>query len=287
MVEVIFNKTIVQKQNLYDFIKQKMIDAGWENLSSKPDMDFDVMFSTGEDGKKGICFNMKDLDSGKVSFSKGVGQEWQIRMSGKYTPGTSGKAGVFQRPNEVWKRVLICQTFVPASTDLTVYYHVNKNRMMFAVDLPKPYGMVPTFLCIGMPDEVYIDEQDHSGTLMVSNNMLDNSTITNSVAYISDYAYVRKPSGYAINIYGNSFVPFRNAANKRIMSEIIYGSATEGTRGKISDVYVVPPDNVINGDTIIDDYGKRYVVLSTTNASGGWNTSFALNGICYIALRIQ
>ena len=134
--------------------------AGWEDISSNPATDFIVMHSKGESGDANYCFQMK--------VGLGPSYDMQFRLSGTYTPGAPGSAGVFAVPSAQWFNVPMASqtgnyTFPSKGlTDLMqdLFYNINKDccKIVTAPPVSTYYWGALTgsrFFVIGSPDLYY------------------------------------------------------------------------------------------------------------------------------------
>ena len=137
-----------------------MKSAGWTDISSNPATDFIVMNSKGESGDANYCFQMK--------VPIGAPYDIQIRLSGTYTPGAPGSAGVFAVPTAAWFTVGMAGKSANYSipnanlTDMMqdLFYNIDKDCCRFVTAPPLTtsiWGAIQgsRFIVIGSPDLYY------------------------------------------------------------------------------------------------------------------------------------
>ena len=257
---VLFKKEVVAKKNWYARIKEIMIDAGWQNLSSKPSTDFDVMYSIGESGNIPMYIQLKEYNTNPSnSISNASDRHLYVRLPGKYTPGSPGQAGTFQRSNEDWYAILMAFDTFDKEKIFNMYYHCNKNRIIIINEFPAGAGerLYGTIQFIGISDRS-MGENQLSAPVVAATHMYS----TNGVRVSGHPTF---PTGsYVVNVYMD-LPPGRSTWGGTFMSEIGYGGGTafnEGVRGFIDGIYALRSDEPINNiDTLIDKDGNRYKVV--------------------------
>lgn len=284
MSDFIFKKETMLKSAFYTRIKEILIGAGWQNISSRPSTDLDVFYSEGEDGNRGLYFNMKEFAGNvNVTLSNSTQGYLYFRLIKGYTPSqTIGSAGTFERSTgEPWKAIMIGATV--AQTPITVYYHCNRNRLIAFVEPPSSLfnnSNPAIYFSIGVPDRTFgikAPKQD----LILSGSFFGENAANN--VYVTDQADNPRTYSYTMSTFDAfSSLPAEGKSlliNKTLFfGETAYGNTTEGVRGILDGVYVVKEPNSYNtsfwlsqfkhGDEFIDEEGKRYkIFLSTSNAA--------------------
>lgn len=275
MSNFIFTTEKVTKQNWFARIKQIMINAGWQNISSKPSVDYNVMFSTGESGDKSMVFQMKEFDgsSSANGVSNSTSRGVDLRLPKSYIPGVAGAAGTFERPSESWSLWLMAKNVgIEVRTELTIHYHCNKNRLVLFTEYPSVVlDSKASFFFVGVSDRSGKAESNSSGPVIVATNFYsingalatDNLAGTKTTAFVNPFLSNLSPNG-------------ANAAGKLFMTEVAYGHTEDGVRGYIDGVYMLEKANttVISGDKLVDDQGREYRVIEVDTTLTSYNTSF-------------
>lgn len=252
---VIFKKEVVAKKNWYTRIKEIMIEAGWENISSRPSTDFDVLYSKGESGKTDMFIQLKEFDyTSTLSISSSTERTLYFRLPFSYTPGPPGQSGTFKRSTgqESWRPILVAFDLLDKETFFTIYFHCNKNRLILLNDFSR--GLTKgTIQMIGISDRS-LAEVEYSGPIVAATQLYD---IPSGVCASSRPGFIRS-SSYSLKVMMDIPPSFINLG---FMSEIAYGDANEGIRGYIDGVYALHPDTrVISGD-FVEYNGDLYRVI--------------------------
>ncbi|MEK4049965.1 hypothetical protein [Bacillus sp. FSL K6-2839] len=283
MSDTIFNKITVLKKDLYSKLKQIMLESGWQNISSRPSTDYDVMFSNGEDGKKEIYFQMRDIAStiagSSATFSNSNSRFFSMRLSGKYLPGSSGVFGTFAKNNDTWKAVAITyQSEILPNQPIELYYSCNNDRIIFLTDYTPSLGLPSTLNYIGVP-VTFADEHEWSACVFASSSIGSGRRL-----YVTD---IKNDYSVTAPISCLTYLGLggKNQIGETIlMSNIIYGSTSEGLKGTMPEVFSFgSTDRLVNGD-LIKDQDKVYKVFETTPGTSTIYSSFVSK---FIAIRVQ
>lgn len=281
MSKYIFTTGTCLKSEMYDTIKNTMISAGWANVSSNPNTDFDVMTSTGEDGTRKLCIQMRPLHTNGSAGSSVItsdGNMASYRLVGGYTPGNAGSAGTFLRSSESWELLCITPsaTSMPKETTLNYKFNANKNRVIFVIEYPLPFNVAPLVFYIGLPDIVYTSEPDSRGLLVISTSSFKASNyvhITEAVAEMPP-----NPASTTRPIQCTLSPKNPNSDGKIMLSKMYYGNATEGQRGMITGIFALPNSGISTGDIVTIGTRKFYVVVAQ---------SYNTNGFPSLALAVE
>lgn len=288
MSKYIFQSKTCLKSEIYNTIKEIMIAAGWQNITSSYASDSDVMYSTGEDDTQDLALyvNIKPSRTSDEANSIEL-TDYNVasyRFPEAYTPGDVGSPGTFTRTisSEPWKYMYIAPTAstISKSVTVTIKYHCNKNRIIFAIIYPDASGIAPMITYIGIPDEIYVNTTGSKDMLFATSS----GGVSNSSVQISDdvMSMPRRAYSSARNTYVQLPPKQVNADGKVIMSEIFYGSTSEGLRGKLTGIYAISPSaTVLNSGNIITIGSDQYLVLVCGSLS--YNSFQTL----YLAIQIS
>jgi hypothetical protein len=262
-----------------------MINSGWQNVTSLYSSDGDVLVSTGESGDKSLCINLRSTNASNANDIATTDYNvMSYRLPESYVAGAVGVAGTFGRTTtaEVWKVLYIAPTATTKAkaTTVTLYYHCNKNRIIFAVIYPDASGIAPIIHFIGLPDEIYVNTTGSRDVIVASSGGMATGV---NLLYISN-AVASMPSDTASTqrtVY-NVLPPKQlNADNRAILEMCKYGNATEGYRGKITGIYLLgSTTSVVNTGNIITQDSKQYYIINV----GALN--FNSFGSAYLAIQI-
>lgn len=257
----------IAKGSVYQRIKDLLISAGWQNISSKPTTDYDVFYSTGENGDKTLYFQMKDTSNTAAT----TGCYIDIRLINKYTPGDAGVAGTFDRPSETWRNVYLF-TNISVNYDAPVIfsYQVNKDRIIFFADPPLPIhqgGCTGNIVYLGSP--FLFEAEPNCRSMSLAQTLYNSTTIAASNYVLStNQPYSDLGATEALLTYKITPSAEYNNSDKRVMSEIMYGNTSEGVRGKFDGFYALHPGitRTGHGDILTDGTSTYKVVNLITPA---------------------
>jgi len=260
-----FTQGTCLKKELYGKIKELMIGAGWENISSDPTNDFDVMYSTGEAGDKKLVVQMRATAiNGLNSIEDTNFATASLRLIGSYTPGTAGKAGTVDRTSETWRALAIAPIATTATVDKetqVIYrYDVNKNRIIFNIEYPLALNLSTTTFYIGIPDDTYCSEPNSRGLLFVTSTSAPGALSVLVTDSAGEVAPVTTATSRSVLCQLSPKNP--NSAGSYTLSEIFYGDSSEGIRGKLSGIYALPTQNVLTGDIIVQGTQQYLIVVN-------------------------
>lgn len=282
--DYVFQSATVAKNSLYQFIIDKMTAAGWTNVSSNPATDFVVMRSTGVNNDKNLIFQMRpgNAASNINPVTTTAYSQFSYRLPDSYIPGASGVAGTFGRSALVWTDMYIIPaatgTQLPMDTVYTIKWYADAGKFIMSIEYPTATGYGPMLIYIGQPDSSYVSESNSNGmivavtanTATATSVMIDN-TSDGAGSVAAPYALATQSLFPAQN---------PNNANRYVFSDVYYGSATEGIRGKLDGIGCMLNTNVLTGDNIIVDTQTWYVLVCKTQG----NTSFPSQALL---VRIQ
>lgn len=284
MADYIFSQTTCLKQDIYPTIKNIMISAGWSNISSNPTVDGDVMYSTGETGDKALTVCMRSSNTTATNDTTTTDLNvMSYRLPESYIAGAVGVSGTFGRAvaSEAWKGLYIANTTtaIARTTTVTIYYHCNKNRIIFAIIYPDASGQTPIMHYIGMPDELYVATTGSRDVIVASSGGMSTGL---SYLYISNAVASMPSDATSTQRVTSVTLPPKqvNADGNVIMEDIKYGNTTEGYRGKLTGLFALGSANpVISTGNIITIGSKQYTVV----VCGGLN----YNSFTSLYLAIQ
>jgi len=248
LADIIFSTGTCKKKEILTTMIELMKAAGWQNVSSNPATDFFVMHSKGESGDKNLYMQFRN---GNVTNANPIDTtDYNVasyRLVGGYTPGSPGTAGVFQKATEAWRVFYVAPTttVINNEVEMTYYYHVNKNRIIFVLETPISLGFSPVTHYFGLPVS-FVSEPNSRGVIAASSTYAvtaNNVLVSNAAGELPEDAV----SSTRI-VYSTLPPKSPNSAGIHTPVEMYYGNGTEGMRGKIDGLYVIPAGGVNNGD---------------------------------------
>jgi len=263
--DYIFTSGTCLKSEVYQLIIDKLVAAGWTNVSSLASSDFVVLTSTGNTGDKALVLNVRDTNA--AAANSVVSTDYNVmsyRLQDTYTAGTSGVAGTFGRSSLTWTALYLAPvaaltTTLAAATPITYHVYADASKIILLLEYPSATGYSPTLIYMGQPDTVYVTESKNRGCLV---GVTNNGTTAASVMICNtsdDQASVTAPYAIATSALLPSKNP--NGAGKYPISEIYYGSTTESIRGKLDGVLCAYNSNLLTGDTVTIGTYTYYVAI--------------------------
>lgn len=301
----IFKNAKVRKSGIYQFMLDKMLAAGWQNISSNA-ADGDVMYSKGnlDDQELFIQFfpyNILNKASNAVDISEArykdkndhvqtsnTNNHISVRLCKRYQPGTNSAAGEIERPDQELIVISVTNSTANVNTDtrFDVHYYVDKNKLILSIKAPEHYaGKQSQFLYVGQPDTLYMTGKDARNVLCASSsqygvNYKDYGTrniIAPGALRLSDY-----PSQMMGN-YGNQYpaalktitpTATPNTEDIFLLLEPYVDINECGICSKLDGVYLLASDaDVQHGDIIKVGDSEYYVIWAKNNLSS-WVSSF-------------
>lgn len=267
--DYIFQSGTCLKNQIYQLILDKLTAAGWTDISSSPTADFVVMQSPGNTEDKNLLLNIRPTNASAANSV--VNTDYCVmsyRLQDTYTPGTSGTAGVFGRPSLAWTNLYL----VPVSSltgvlgqDSVITYKVyaDASKIILTLEYPSVTGLGPTVIYMGEPDSVFVSDSANRGCLVACSN--NGTTAASAMICNTSDTVASVTAPYAITLYALLPAGDPNVANKRMISSIYYGSATESFRGKLDGIRCAYfNNNYLTGDTVTIDAETYYVLVAAT-----------------------
>jgi hypothetical protein len=253
--DYIFTPGTCLKKDFYGVLTAALLGAGWVNTSSLASSDYEVYTSTGNTGDKALILNLRPGSAGTPANSVVTTAycQFSFRFPSTYVPGAAGVAGTFTNP-DVWRDIFIAPvaTVGQLAMDTTYNYklYVDKSKIMFSIEFPPATGYSPMFVHLGMPDSTWCTETGNRGVFVAVSTQFTAGTAGNAVITDTPTGMGSSTTRYGIPIFTTLAPKNPNSDNKYALSDLYYGSATEGTRGKIDGVLAMPDGSTITGDTI-------------------------------------
>jgi len=264
----IFTSGMCAKNEIYDLIINSLIAAGWTDISSKASTDYVVLSSTGNTGDKALLLNLRDVNvAGSNSVKTTNYNTMSYRLQDTYVPGASGVAGTFGRASLAWSLLDIVPTTSTSGTlamDTVINYHVyaDASKIILALEYPTATGYSPLVFYLGEPDTMYTPETGNKGCLFATTANVP--TANGVIICNSPDSVGTVTSPYALTSYGMIAPSEPNVSGKRFPSPILYGSATEGYRGKLDGLLVTVGSNILTGDTVTIGSQTYYALVCQT-----------------------
>lgn len=251
MTDYLFNKTTTTKGEFLATVVRLLTDAGWTNVSSLPRTDFYVLNSKGVNNDKNLFIQLRDYGTPGTVYNVTTSNYpvFSYRLIDNYTPGVTGVGGTTTRASLVYSDAYIGQlsynsTAITKSDTLELYYYVDANGISMIICPPASCEIGSVFFLI----------RDNIGAIAKSSGSRGLAVATYAQSYImiddTPDNMSRNNTPYIQSVYSVKSPKNPNADGIYVMSEIIYGSSSEGYRSRLDGVYALPAQNIIAGDTI-------------------------------------
>lgn len=284
MTEVVFKSIQLQKKDFYDWLKTEMTNVGWQNISSRPATDNDVLHSTGESGQDNLLIRMKEYyNTQTTSLISTNGVYFSAMPLSSYTPGNTGVAGVMY-PLSGYVVCRFCAGSLPAQTFMTVYYNINKDRVIIIIEWALYTGEDSTFLLMGKPTNTIAKTTDITKVVVATANSYGSQVLFSTLADYYEY-----PSGATGGFQLMDVPRSRTLAGGWIMSDIILTNPIDGIHSLVDGIYSIKGDITITypsamcGIELVDEELKKYrVAVMLGRINGITNFPHAL-----VAFRVE
>lgn len=289
MNDFIFTPVKLKKSGFYSWLKTMLNDNGWRNISSKPSTDNDIFYSNGETGNDEILFRIKEYYNADVNntITNSAYVNLSVLPLRSYTPGVNGASGSINPStgNSGFYNDRIAQNnVISKESDMTVYYHCNKDRIVYIVEWPDYLGMDATFHLYGKPYNILSKKPMTTQTVTLSG--LAYSSISPA---ISDIADLNSTSYFSGDL--NYFSPprFINSNNMMFMSDISITHKDNGFHALVDGIFAINSDpsvtsnSALKGDELIDSEGRVYRITPIARSAG---SNYPATSFPLIAFRI-
>lgn len=272
--DYIFQSGTCLKNQIYQLIIDKLIAAGWEDISSNPATDFVVLKSTGNTEDKDLILNIRPTNASNAnSIATTDYCAMSYRLQDTYTPGESGVAGTFGRASLAWTNLYIAPvasltTALGGDTSIDYHVYADASKLILTLEYPNPTGFGPVVIYMGLPDTLLASDSANRGALVAMSTQGVAATQLQICNTSDGVASVTAP--YNLTTYTLLPPGDPNAANKRMVSSIYYGTAAEGYRGKLDGLKCIYYTAVNTGDTVT--IGAEVYRVLVSHSQG--NTSF-------------
>lgn len=264
-----FKQQRMKKSDVFSFIKEKAIEAGWLELASNPKAEGYVFYSKGESDDKEIWVQLRENYEGTASyFSSTEERVFDVRTMFSYIPdavaGKNGVANPVMSSTQQHRVIVSEESTVPIDSLFDVYYHFNKNRLVFA--LKNVRTLDSCFVMAGRPTNSLSAESKEIGNLSIVSN-----SFRWSPAVAMGELHSSRTNGYSLSPIINN-IPRSFMKRSTYMTEVAVGSPTEGFKCYLEGIYALNVDTQLSsavgfeGDMIIDEFGNEYTLLNCASS---------------------
>lgn len=263
-----YKKVRTTKRNVFSLIKQLALETGWIELASNPKKEGMIFYSKGtdENNEKEIWVQLREnYNASEEYFSTTSQQLFNVRTMLHYEPNiTSGINGTHtpSMSNSTMQRVQIgsASNYYMPDDVIDFYYHFTLDRMIFIMTFPRTLESV--FVMAGRLSPHYALETKDIGNMSVCSN-------TNGwgCAVAMGEPNSSRNNGYELSTWTVP-LPRSFMTRKTYMSEIGFGSPTEGFKGYLEGIYSLTMENakqprlLFDGDKIYDENGNEFTLIN-------------------------
>nr|WP_092074932.1 hypothetical protein [Dendrosporobacter quercicolus]NSL49557.1 hypothetical protein [Dendrosporobacter quercicolus DSM 1736]SDN22638.1 hypothetical protein SAMN04488502_11512 [Dendrosporobacter quercicolus] len=266
----IFQSGTCLKSEIYQLIIDRLVAAGWTDVSGNPATDFVVLKSTGNTEDKELILNIRPTNASNANSVVTTDYcAMSYRLQDTYTPGEAGVAGTFGRSSLAWTALYVAPvasltTALGADTEVNYHVYADASKIILVLEYPAPTGLGPQVIYMGLPDSLLVSDSANRG-MLVGASAYGIATSSVQICNTSDgVASVTAP--YNLTTYSLLPPGDPNARNKRMISSVYYGSAAESYRGKLDGIKCMLYTSVNTGDTVTIG-AETYRVLVTHSIS--------------------
>jgi hypothetical protein len=317
-VPPVLTESFMTKGQIYDFLIQKLINAGWQDVASNPASEGNIMFSPGEAGDTEIFIQFLPYRMDYTPESADVRYTDKIHISARlgagYVPGAPGVSGTWDFVSYAFSYVYIYKNPLEASApNCIVYSYADKDYAVFIIRPPTVAtldSLVGNFIVTGLPKDglgsrsgardtflltlPFVNYNPGSGTYIVGvpansalfvNNPVEMPTaVTSQLHPVCAYGcFPLVPIRYTD--WKNRIIPTVAVMGDRITG----GEAPTGARALVTGVYPIDSsasNYAVEGDFILDPFtGYKYKIFKFT--SFGAYSQFGFTGTFFIAARVE
>jgi hypothetical protein len=275
----ILQSAVMNKGEVYNFLIDQMIAAGWEDLASNPTVEGNVMHSTGTDGNKDIYVNIRPTSVTAPATAITTATDWRTstsvgvgaRLMPDYTPGTQGVNGTTSKAVNFIVGAMFRTVMDIAVAAVPVYYYVNKELVIFYIRVPDTLSLTTYaggLITFGLPQDDIGDRNPQRDAFLI----LTTGTAASGSQTANTINVINTPPGAAdtaaiLNetLYINQPPLSIDFKNRYLPVLVLYGDAVYGYRGILPGIFVLNPNiinSIVEGDILNDlETGYKYRVM--------------------------
>ena len=323
MSDPILTTEKVKLYDIYSKIISLLTEAGWEDVSSNPAIDGNIMHSKGESGDMDLFLGFSKDAGGTDTNPFGSSTTADciyIKLIYDYRPGASGKSGTYDsRRNETWKKLIKPfnnRGIVSLDDEIYMHYNVNKNRILCYFEPLEKYKLDKTttnnpthlqlyninslyFFTFGYQDGSIIKGTKSSSVIFAHTNSYDKVYSRDKCALACSYATTVSSDAIYVKSYSFNATKEGTLDKKVPMLPIWLGTAEEGLLCSVDGIKVISYDadfaqadrgleRFISDDDIVTLSNKSYKACAVYIMAGLPTTSTTINNYYQLGiLRIN
>lgn len=259
--DFVFTPKKIKKGDLYGFIKSTLEQNGWINLSASRPVDEDVYQSKGESGTENIIVQMKPYYSNEKTTTIINSNKYTMsfRPLSSYSPSPNlNTVGAIVPNSDYQVYTALSSSGCLPDTEITFYFHCNKDRLIGVIEMPLIAGGTSSFFCIGKPHTYADIDEKSTSTTIVS---MGYATVRGAICGIKNY---NTNISYELTWMNHSIPKSKMINGDAHATELVMTSAIEGIRCKLENIILFNTDitsvenGEMNNDTFVDDKGHIY-----------------------------
>lgn len=293
ITDYIFQEETVLKQNFGQWLVDKMVAAGWQQISSNPPtgpsdsstskfyMMKTIRPSDGLEAYVGL--NDGALRTSTSSIHNNIG----INLMPDYTPGAPGTNGTSSRPisGNGWittspatsssfsNMFKIASTIsLPLDTPLSVRFSITKTNVTIIIRTPSFYNSAGNLLFFGLPD-TFLDEKVSSACMvfctLTNGSPNDQPLLCDTPLGVASSINMYEVNGEVLNVFKSP-----DQSGRFPLVPIYVGDSNTGIRCMTPSIYAMGTGGVLDRD-IIQVGGMNFEVVVTSGSLVGVGNTFA------------
>lgn len=290
--DYIFQEETVLKQNFGSWLVDKMVAAGWQQISSNPPTGpsdtstskFYMMKTTRpSDGLEAfIGINDGALRANNSSLSHTI----NLESFTDYTPGAPGSNGTSSRSisgggfllnfststHTAGYRICGGAPALPLDTPLSVRFVITKTNVTLIIRIPSFYNIAGSVIFFGIPD-TFIEEKVTSAALIFSSitngSTNDQPLVCDTPRGVASVSRMYEAPGEVLNVFKSP-----DNSGRFPLVPIYVGDSSTGIRHMAPSVYAMGSGGVLDRD-IIQVGGMNFEVMVSASSLPGVGNTFA------------
>lgn len=294
ITDYIFQEETVIKQNFGQWLVDKMVAAGWQQISSNPPTGptdtsvtkFYMMRTTRpSDGLEALV----GINDGalRTNVTSGAGTNIGFDLFLDYTPGAPGTVGTSSRPISAAGYIgsslvtttstprifkILPNVSFPLDTPLSVRFVITRTNVTIIARLPTFYNAAGTVIFLGLPD-TFLDEKPTGASMVFSTNTNgasnDQPMVCDTPLGVASSTVFYEATGEVLNVFKSP-----DQSGRFPLFPIYVGDNNTGIRHMVPSIYAMGSGGVLDRD-IIQVGGMNFEVAVTSASLTGVGNTFA------------
>lgn len=294
ITDYIFQEETVLKHNFGQWLVDKMVAAGWQQISSNPPSGpsdtshtkFYMMKTTRpSDGLEAIIgFNDAAL---RTSSTGGTSTNFGMDLFLDYTPGAPGTNGTSTRTltgasaigstpatstNYVRIFKIAPSVAIPIDTPLSVRFVITRTNVTLITRLPSFYNQAGAVVFFGLPD-TFLDEKPTGASMVFSTSTNgasnDQPVLCDTPLGVPSNSFIYEATAEVLNVFKSP-----DQSGRFPLFPIYVGDTNTGIRHMVPSLYAMGSGGVIDRD-IIQVGGMNFEVIVAAASLTGVGNTFA------------